>query len=1168
MLRIMSIVRTFLVHVNRRHFWLAVLLSVMQALALSTGTVLAGPVTPVEISLNQPDGTVIVVIPFGDEWSSGYEYQGYTILLNPADGYWVYAKQEKDGNLSLGPWKVGLDQRPTDLLPHLRDPQVTQNKVNQDGPITPQSWHGSSGAQKVVIILVDFTPSTSRGTSDAAWNQLFFDDTAGVKSVRNYYQQASFNQFDLEPASETYGTANDGVIAVTLGYAHPDTYPSGQSNREITSNALIAANAYIDYASFDTNSNGSLDGTELHLVIVARGFEISYGGTASACRPGVWGHRGSLSLSSTPTAPVLDGVTVGAGSYAHGYTQVGEMHEYTGNGCTGSTGHMATMGIMVHELGHDIDWPDLYDTDSTDGSTSAGVGYWSIMAGGSWGRASGSEYVGTTPVLPDAFLKWYQGWLTPVAVTKPMTSVAIPNAADNSVAYLLGTNPGGIDWDFGTASGTGEYFLVENRQLTGFDQGLWRIDNVGNAKGCLIWHVDETRTSSNTANANPVRKLVDVEEANGTQNLDGGTGSNNGDTGDPWPGSSGNTAFNATSTPNSNRYSDALSGIAVTNISTAGTGCTVDFSGVGPAWNGSSDSNWDTFGNWTPGRVPDAYDNVVIPSGVTNWPNLNAAGTAYNINILNGAHLNATADVSLAVSGNWNEEGSGYFDATAGTVTFQGSNPQAITSGASSHFNHLQVGNGTTTQTVTLASDLDVNGNLTIQPNATLALSSYTLHVGGNWTDVPFGFVPGTGTVILDGTTQTVQRAGTEKTVYSNDLSDVTGWLSYDANGIGSDSQGLWSLTTSTNPPNSPNHGQHAKYYASVDKNADDWLFSSSFTLQAGITYTIRFNYGAFNSSYTKRLVVHIGAAQTVGTMTTTLFDNPNINQLTWQPGTGTFTPATSGTYYLGFHALYPYTSLGNIAIDDVSVTTPEPDLRFYNLSVPGTATLDDNTAVQNNLTVVPGGKLTLGTNSLTVEGAITNNGSLVQTKTINSANVEFLHIQNAAASATRYRGMSIDASANSQNLGATTVTLRELNAGEYCTTDGSASPAYATRCYIITPFTSPTADVRVRLYARTADELNGILASNLAVFHKSGALWTELKTNRAAGNDGGSYSYAEGDTSGFSAFLLGKMDAAPTAIQVQNLSGRNAWEMNTLILTALFMLGGVVMLGFKAKIK
>src|SRR3712207_7293034 len=53
-----------------------------------------------------------------------------------------------------------------------------------------------------------------------------------------------------------------------------------------------------------------------------------------------------------------------------------------------------------------------------------------------------------------------------------------------------------------------EYFLVENRQHVGYDAAL---------PGCglLVWHIDETRTSSNSANADEKLKLVDLEEADG-----------------------------------------------------------------------------------------------------------------------------------------------------------------------------------------------------------------------------------------------------------------------------------------------------------------------------------------------------------------------------------------------------------------------------------------------------------------------------------------------------------------------------------------------------------------------------------------------------------------------------------------------------------------------------
>ncbi len=203
------------------------------------------------------------------------------------------------------------------------------------------------------------------------------------------------------------------------------------------------------------------------------------------------------------------------------------------------------------------------------------------------------------------------------------------------------------------------------------------------------------------------------------------------------------------------------------------------------------------------------------------------------------------------------------------------------------------------------------------------------------------------------------------------------------------------------------------------------------------------------------------------------------------------------------------------------------------------TVSLGANAAVAG-LQVYPNGTLDLGSNSFTAESIVTNDGLLRQMQSVDSSSVEFLHIQNIAATNTAYRGVLVNSSLNSQNLGSTTVSVRELNPGEYCTTHGGASPTYARRCYEITPGTPPVANVRLRLYARTADELNGIAEGNLAVYRYQGTPWTELTTNRTTSNDGGNYSYAEGDTSGFSSFLLGTTGNAPTAVQLNRFSAQN----------------------------
>ncbi len=172
------------------------------------------------------------------------------------------------------------------------------------------------------------------------------------------------------------------------------------------------------------------------------------------------------------------------------------------------------------------------------------------MGGGSWNMVS---WEGDSPAMPDAFLKWYQGWLTPETAVNGIP-YPLAQAETNAAALLLGSNPGGVDWDFTLNSGQGEYWLLENRQMVGYDAGL---------PGCgvLIWHIDETVTYSNSANADEDRPLVDLEQADGLRHLN--RGDNRGDYGDAFPGSSGNVKFAYNTFPSSRYYNRTANGRVV-----------------------------------------------------------------------------------------------------------------------------------------------------------------------------------------------------------------------------------------------------------------------------------------------------------------------------------------------------------------------------------------------------------------------------------------------------------------------------------------------------------------------------------------------------------------------------------------------------------------------------
>ena len=86
-----------------------------------------------------------------------------------------------------------------------------------------------------------------------------------------------------------------------------------------------------------------------------------------------------------------------------------------------------------------------------------------------------------------------------------------------------------------------EYFLVENRQLIGFDASL-------PGSGLIVWHVDDS-VDSNTDENHPLLRIM---QADGLQELERKI--DFGDAGDPFPGTTNKSTFNAISRPNSKSY--------------------------------------------------------------------------------------------------------------------------------------------------------------------------------------------------------------------------------------------------------------------------------------------------------------------------------------------------------------------------------------------------------------------------------------------------------------------------------------------------------------------------------------------------------------------------------------------------------------------------------------
>ena len=112
---------------------------------------------------------------------------------------------------------------------------------------------------------------------------------------------------------------------------------------------------------------------------------------------------------------------------------------------------LSPIGVFAHEMGHAFGLPDLYDTRASSGKH-AGAGNWDLLSSGSWGCDNRSP---ESPCHMGAWTKSILGW---VDVT------TVPPNTDISELILEPVETGGAIYRVDAIDGSGEYFLLENRQ--------------------------------------------------------------------------------------------------------------------------------------------------------------------------------------------------------------------------------------------------------------------------------------------------------------------------------------------------------------------------------------------------------------------------------------------------------------------------------------------------------------------------------------------------------------------------------------------------------------------------------------------------------------------------------------------------------------------------------
>ncbi|KAL7520550.1 hypothetical protein ACHAWX_005284 [Stephanocyclus meneghinianus] len=390
-----------------------------------------------------------------------------------------------------GPTNRRLPSQAREQLPPLQ----TTRRLSS----TPTTFHS-------LILLIRFADHTSRSLPPASQFFKFFNqqdlaltsgDAAPTGSVYEVFHENSYGIL------ETRAKILDWItVSETEAY-----YANGEYGFQKFQEAIREALARV----FDDAT--MLEGVERidGLGVMHSGYGAEYGGPdcfGNVNEDRIWSHQaGSLGFVN----PHYSNTTESTQYESPIASLVVPERYYVASALRNKCGSDITrVGIVVHEMGHQLGLPDLYDK-TFEGN---GIGNYDPMS-----RSWGWDGTGLYPPIFSAWSKITLGWLTPREITGN-GFYTLGSSANVPQVYII--RQGFPD---------GEYLLIENRQPQGFDSQL-------QGGGIAVWHIDEDANDKRgylgqegwPRNGN--RYKVTLIQADGDQDLERGV--DNGDAHDLW----------------------------------------------------------------------------------------------------------------------------------------------------------------------------------------------------------------------------------------------------------------------------------------------------------------------------------------------------------------------------------------------------------------------------------------------------------------------------------------------------------------------------------------------------------------------------------------------------------------------------------------------------------
>ncbi|HHF3104112.1 TPA: M6 family metalloprotease domain-containing protein [Vibrio alginolyticus] len=481
------------------------------------------PPSPVWHTIALSDGSSSEAILRGTADFHWFEDKQGNALLQE-DGVWFFAQIQRESGtpilISTGVVKTQSSEPPESarfrpdlqVKPQLSSLKTIEPMARKNLLRSAQGYQAMSSStvkqQPLLVVQVSFDDQAM--VHD--FEQRVFNTNG--QSVVDYFDKNSQGKFKVVPALESYGTANDGVIDVTVAQSHPNCHSSSTDKtctaklNAVFTEAYQKLDPYFNLSVYDSNQNGTVEPSELSVMFIFAGGDRS---TGVLNRPAIWPHKFSHDDVT------LDGKKI---------TDYCVFADY-------QVDHQATLGVIVHELGHlMLGLPDLYARNSD-----ASIGSWGVMGGGSWAQKPGDSYAGDTPVNMSAWSKHAAGFVVPTVTHESPAPISVNND-DVKLVYL---DPYLKEF--------GPRVYLENRTFSGYDRALA-------AEGILA-------TSVNVQNRfNDVGAMqVQIMQADGLNELENDGRS---DADDLYP--NGGDVISDTSTPGLRAITGFDTGVRISNI--------------------------------------------------------------------------------------------------------------------------------------------------------------------------------------------------------------------------------------------------------------------------------------------------------------------------------------------------------------------------------------------------------------------------------------------------------------------------------------------------------------------------------------------------------------------------------------------------------------------------